>query len=77
MGEVRVKSCHQARRCMILQFPKCGDNAPGASFDKCVDDIGDALFAHRADASVARRKRHESRVKVKIPDFAHLKETIV
>ena len=71
-AEVVIENGHQVRRCVILKFPEGGDNALRAGLDECIDDTGDALFAHWTDAGIAGRERDEVGVEMKIPDLAYL-----
>jgi hypothetical protein len=72
-----VEVDHQVGRRLVIDFPERRNNALCSRFNKSILDIGDSLFADRANARVAGGESYEIGVEVELPDLAYLKQSVV
>src|SRR5487761_1240156 len=77
MAKVLVEVNHELRGRPIFHLPKRGDDALRPRFNEGIDDVCNALFAHRPDAGIAGRQRYQIGIQRQSPNFAHLEESVI
>ena len=64
-------------RGVVLEFPQRGNDRVRASFNECVYDVVDSIFADGTDAGIACRQCDESGIQTKLLDLADPQHSVI